>query len=89
MNELALLLALLLCEYAERLRPAHGGGHLWDNGWATAKYTKKYREKHWFKYSEDKEEGGHSLKLEDYGILKTWVIIKKDGGRRPPPRLAS
>ena len=57
-------------------------GHLWDNGWALAKYTRKYRGKHWFKYFEDKEEWDHSLKLEDYGLLKTWVIIKKDGGRR-------
>ena len=53
--------------------------HLWDIGWATAKYTKKYRNEHFFKYFEDKEEWGHSLRLEDYGIANTWVIIKKDG----------
>ena len=58
-------------------------GHLWSNGWAVATYKKKYKNKHYFFYGGTaKMEYSHTIKLDDYGITKTWVIIEKIPARQ-------
>jgi hypothetical protein len=58
--------------------------HIFDSGWDQGTFRPKKTRKmddgsrgYVVYYGSTGEDGVHSLKLEDYGIIKSWVIIQK------------
>ena len=58
--------------------------HFWESGWDTATFKRKYRGSnesshgtYEFYYGSVKEVICHHIRLEDYGMTKRWVIIKR------------
>jgi len=62
------------------------GAFLWDDGWDTGTYKSSMKAKgsyeHFFYYNTTKEQWSYELDLGTYGCGKSWVVLKRDKGKR-------